>query len=56
MNPAKIEAVLSWPHSKNVTEVRSFLGLTDYYRRFVEGFTKIANPLTALTGKEHKYS
>ena len=56
MDPAKIEALLNFLQQKNVAEVRSFLELADYYRRFVEGFFKIANPLTALTFKEHKYS
>ena len=56
VDPAKVKAVLKWTQSKNVTEIRSFLGLAGYYRRFVEGFTKIANPMMALTRKEHKYS
>ena len=55
VEPTKIEAVISWQQSKNVTKVRSFLGLVMYYRRFVEGFSRIASPLTALTRKEHKY-
>ena len=56
VDPDKIEAVISWQQPKNVTEVRSFLGLAGYYRRFVEGFSKIASPLTALNRKEHKYA
>ena len=56
MDPTKVEAVLKWPQPKNVTEIRSFLGLAGYYRRFVEGFVKIANPMTALTRKKHKYN
>ena len=55
VDPAKVEAVSAWPVPKNVTEIRSFLGLAGYYRRFVEGFSKIAAPLTALTRKEKKY-
>ena len=39
-----------------MTEIRSFLGLAGYYRRFMEGFAKIANPMTTLTHKEHKYN
>ena len=56
VDPAKIKAVISWRWLKNITEVRSFLGLAGYYRRFVEGFARIASPLTALTHKEHKYA
>ena len=55
VDPAKIEAVSKWPAPKNVIEVRSFLGLAGYYQRFVEGFAKIAAPLTALTRKGKKY-
>ncbi|KAL0536907.1 hypothetical protein IC582_025870 [Cucumis melo] len=49
--PAKIEAVTSWPRPSTVNEVRSFLGLAGYYRRFVENFSRIATPLTQLTRK-----
>ena len=45
----KIEAIQNWPRSTSVTEIRSFLGLAGYYRRFVEGFSSIASPLTRLT-------
>ena len=55
VDPAKIEAVIDWKALRSVTEVRSFLGLAGYYRRFVEGFSKIATPLTALTRKGKKY-
>ena len=56
VDPAKIEAVVQWTQPKNVTEIRSFLGLASYYRRFVEGFSKIATPLTALTRKGQKFT
>ena len=52
VDPSKVETVKEWPRSKNAYEVRSFLGLAGYYRRFVEGFSKIATPLTNLTRKQ----
>ena len=55
VDPQKIEAVVNWKPPKNVSEVRSFLGLVGYYRKFVEGFSKIAAPLTKLTRKDVKY-
>lgn len=51
VDPQKIEAVVDWPRPTNVTEVRSFLGLAGYYRRFVKDFSKLALPLTQLTQK-----
>ncbi|MCO6516945.1 MAG: hypothetical protein J6586_10735, partial [Snodgrassella sp.] len=55
VDPSKIEAVRDWPRPRNVAEVRSFLGLASYYRRFVEGFSKLATPLTELTRKSLKF-
>nr|GFC42449.1 putative reverse transcriptase domain-containing protein [Tanacetum cinerariifolium] len=46
MDPAKVKAITKWPRPTSVTEVHSFLGLAGYYRRFVEGFSRLALPLT----------
>ena len=54
-DPAKIEAVVAWPRPRNLKEVRSFLGLCSYYRRFVKGFSTIAKPLHQLTEKDRKF-
>nr|GEZ98315.1 retrotransposon protein, putative, Ty3-gypsy subclass [Tanacetum cinerariifolium] len=51
MDPAKVEAITKWPRPTTVTEVRRFLGLAGYYRRFVEGFSLLALPLTKLMRK-----
>ncbi|KAL8091518.1 hypothetical protein AgCh_033950 [Apium graveolens] len=53
--PTKIEAVMNWERPKTPTEVRSFLGLAGYNRRFVQDFSKIVIPLTKLTRKNEKY-
>ena len=45
---------MKWESPKNVTEVHSFLGFTGFYRRFVEGFSKLAVPMTRLTKKGEK--
>ncbi|KAI3815647.1 hypothetical protein L1987_15324 [Smallanthus sonchifolius] len=55
VDPAKIEAVKNWNAPKNPTEIRSFLGLAGYYRRFISNFSKIVVPLTALTHKGKTY-
>ncbi|GJX52233.1 putative reverse transcriptase domain-containing protein [Tanacetum coccineum] len=54
VDPAKIEAVKNWTSPTTPTEVRQFLGLAGYYRRFIEGFSKIAKPLTKLTQKKQE--
>ena len=56
VDPSKIEAVKNWPRPASVSEVRSFLGLVGYYGRFVEGFSKIAVPLTELTKKSMRFT
>ncbi|WVZ51477.1 hypothetical protein U9M48_002622 [Paspalum notatum var. saurae] len=48
VDPEKIEAISNWKTPRNVTEIRSFLGLAKYYRRFIENFSKIAKPMTEL--------
>ena len=55
VDPYKIEAVVSWKSPKNVSEVIISLGLTGYYMKFFEGFSRIAAPLTKLTRKDVKY-
>ena len=54
MDPEKIKEIEDWPVPKDVTDVRSFMGITGYYRRFIEGFSKIANPITSLQKKGKK--
>ena len=49
VDPRKVEAIVNWERLKNVTEIRSFLGLAGYNKRFVEYFSRIATPLTQLT-------
>ena len=51
VDPVKIEVVVNWKPPRSVTEVRSFLGLAGYYRRFVKGFSVIASSLTKLFRK-----
>ena len=51
----KVEAIVNWELPKNVIEIRSFLGLAGYYRRFIECFSLITIPLTRLTQKEVKF-
>jgi hypothetical protein len=51
----KVEEVVNWVRPSNAHEVRSFLGLAGYYRRFVEGFSRLAAPLTRLTKKNEKF-
>ena len=51
MDPEKVEAVMSWEKLKSVFEIRSFLGLVGYYKRFIEDFSRLAAPMTRLTRK-----
>ena len=55
MDPEKVEAFMSWERPKSFFEIRSFLGLVGYYRRFIEDFSRLATPMTRLTQKEVKF-
>eukprot|EP00256_Glycine_max_P069192 XP_025983787.1 uncharacterized protein LOC106798192 [Glycine max] len=55
VDPVKVESVMEWQQPTTPTEVRSFLGLAGYYRKFIEGFSKLALPLTKLTRKSEKF-
>ena len=55
VDPEKVEAVMSWERPKSLFEIRSFLVLAGYYRRFIEDFSRIAAPMTRLTRKEVKF-
>jgi hypothetical protein len=58
VDPAKVTAIMDWKTPSTVSEIQSFLGLVGYYRRFIEGFSKIAKPMTSLLekGKEFKWT
>ena len=56
VDPSKVEVVLQWERSKTVTRIKSFAELAGYYRRFIEGFSKIVAPLTQLTRKDHPFA
>jgi hypothetical protein len=55
VDPAKVTSIAGWKIPSSVTEVRSFLGLVGYHRRFIEGFSKIAKPMTSLLEKGNKF-
>jgi len=55
VDPAKIEDIVNRPRPTNVSEVRSFLGMAGYYRRFIEEFFKLALPITRLLQKTNKF-
>ena len=51
-DPSKVELVKEWPKPTNIKDIQAFLGLVNYYRKFIEGFLGIATPLTKLTYKD----
>ncbi|WVZ97651.1 hypothetical protein U9M48_043167 [Paspalum notatum var. saurae] len=55
VDPSKVKDVLNWKQPQTVTEIRSFLSLAGYYRRFIKDFSKTAKPMTSLTKKNAKY-
>ena len=55
MNDDKVQAILEWPTLKTVRGVRSFLGLANFYRRFIKDYTQIARPLNDLTKKDQAF-
>ena len=55
VNPNKIKDFIDWPVPKDVIDVRSFMGITGYYRKFIEGFSRIASPVTSLQKKGKKF-
>jgi hypothetical protein len=55
VDPSKVSTIVDWPRPSNVKEVRSFLGLAGYYRKFVKDFSIIAKPMTKLTQKDVKF-
>ena len=55
VDPEKIEAIMNWSTPRNVTDVRSFMGLVGYCRRFIEGFSKVSHSITSLQRKGLKF-
>ncbi|MCU5933464.1 hypothetical protein H3U10_19950, partial [Clostridioides difficile] len=55
VDPSNVESVTKWTPPKTVSQIRSFLGLAGYYRRFIENFSRIARPMTQLLKKDEKF-
>ena len=56
MDPAKVAAILEWPTPKTVKEVQSFLGFTNFYRKFITHYSSLTSPLTSLTSKGVRFT
>jgi hypothetical protein len=56
VDPVKVREIVAWKIPSTVTEIQSFLGLAGYYRRFIEGFSKIAKPMTSLLEKGKEFN
>jgi len=54
MKKEKVDRVLSWSQPKNMKDVRKFLGLANYYKRFIKDFAQVARPINILTRKDEK--
>jgi len=55
MEKKKVDGVLNWPEPKNIKDTRKFLGLANYYRRFIKNFAQVARPMNVLTRKDVKW-
>jgi len=55
MQKKKIDGVLSWPTPRSAKDVQKFMGLTNYYRKFIQNFSRVAKPLNMLVGKDRKW-
>jgi hypothetical protein len=55
VDPSKVKNVLSWKTPQNISDIRSFLGLAGYYRRFIKGFSKISRPMMELLAKGNTF-
>ena len=56
MDPAKVACIQEWPPLRSVVDIQRFLGFSNFYRRFIPAFSRIASPLTALTAKNTSFS
>jgi hypothetical protein len=55
VDPNKIKSIMDWPSLKDVSNIKSFMGLEGYYKRFIKGFSKISCPITSLQKKGVKF-